>query len=213
MKSENVSGRRPIAARNSKLVGRFARWLAQKGVAPNLISQSSMVFAALAGLSFCFSGPVASSPPLIIAALLIQARLMANLLDGLVAVEGGMGTRDGAFWNEAPDRVADIFILTGAGFAMDLPSLGLLASCGALLTAYLRAMSVALVKEEDFSGPMAKQHRMAVMTVAALIGAVEAAYFGTHFALFLGLVIVVAGTVLTSLRRTRNLLRKLKKHQ
>ena len=165
-----------------------------------------MVFAGLSGLSFCLSGLSATPLFLVLAGAFIQLRLLANLLDGLVAVEGGMGTHDGDFWNEVPDRVSDSLILAGAGMAIGTPSLGLLAAIGALMTAYLRAMSSALASKEDYSGPMAKQHRMATMTIAALIGALEASYSGTSFALFFALCAVAGGSFLTAFRRSKTLL-------
>ena len=48
----------------------------------------------------------------------IQLRLIANLLDGLVAVEGGKRTPTGELYNEAPDRIADTAVLVGAGYAV-----------------------------------------------------------------------------------------------
>lgn len=47
--------RRPIRSRNSRIFNALARSLARKGVSPNLISQASMGFAALSGLSFYLS--------------------------------------------------------------------------------------------------------------------------------------------------------------
>ncbi|NJS38761.1 MAG: CDP-alcohol phosphatidyltransferase family protein, partial [Rhodobacteraceae bacterium] len=60
---------------------------------------------------------------LILAAATIQARLVCNLIDGMVAVEGGQGTKDGPFWNEAPDRASDLLFLLGAGIAAGNPAL------------------------------------------------------------------------------------------
>ena len=39
---------------------------------------------------------------LVAGALLVPARLVANLLDGLVAVEGGLGGKSGEIYNELP---------------------------------------------------------------------------------------------------------------
>ena len=52
------------------------------------------------------------------AAACIQLRLLCNLFDGMVAVEGGFKTKSGEIYNELPDRVADVLILAGAGYAM-----------------------------------------------------------------------------------------------
>ncbi len=45
----------------------------------------------------------------------LPARLLCNLFDGLVAVRGRSRRARWAFWNEAPDRLADILFFTGAG--------------------------------------------------------------------------------------------------
>lgn len=202
-------GRRPIATRNARWVQALARWLTARGVAPNRISQSSILLALLAGLCFGLSDQWAPPAMMGLAAVFIQLRLLANLLDGLVAVEGGRKTPDGAFWNEVPDRVADVLILAGAGIAAGSLALGLVAALGAVMTAYLRAIGAALCAREDFSGPMAKQHRMAVMTLAAVSGAVESLATGTGWAVTIGLVLVTAGTALTAWRRTRTILARL----
>jgi phosphatidylglycerophosphate synthase len=209
--SDTTQARRPIATRGAAWAQSLAGWLAVRNITPNQISQSSIVFAAVACLSFCLSAWTAPFLFLVIAALAIQMRLIANLMDGLVAVEGGMGTRDGGFWNEVPDRPADVLILAGAGVATGSLALGLAAGIGALMTAYIRSMSTTLGGKDDFSGPMAKQHRMAVMTAAALIGGVEATYSGTHFALFFGLVAVIIGSCVTVGRRSNTLLAHLKR--
>ena len=100
------AARRPIATRSARWAQALAQRLTARNITPNQISQSSLIFAGLACLSFCLSIWGAAPIFLILAALAIQMRLLANLMDGLVAVEGGMGTRDGGFWNEVPDRPA-----------------------------------------------------------------------------------------------------------
>lgn len=46
----------------------------------------------------------------ILAAVFIQCRLLCNLFDGMVAVEGGKSTPSGELFNDIPDRVADPLI-------------------------------------------------------------------------------------------------------
>jgi len=101
-----MSDRRPLASRDSKWAQRMAGWLAIHRVTPNHISQASVVFAALAGLCFWLSGG-SVIPWLVLGALFVQARLLCNLFDGMVAIEGGLSASDGLFWNEAPDRYAE----------------------------------------------------------------------------------------------------------
>ena len=58
----------------------------------------------------------------------------------------------------------------------------------------------------DFSGPFAKQQRMAVLTV----GTVIAAFYANEWTLTVTLWIIVAGTAFTILRRSATLIRNLK---
>ncbi|MCI2399440.1 CDP-alcohol phosphatidyltransferase family protein [Aliiroseovarius subalbicans] len=157
------NSRRPIASRDTKLAQRFARWLAGTPITPNAISAGSVLFAAVAGAGFWMGGW-----GLLLAAVAVQGRLLCNLFDGMVAVEGGKSGPDGAFWNEAPDRLADILILVGLGLAAGTPALGWAAATFAVLTAYLREAGHAEGMDPDFSGPMAKPQRMAVATAAAI---------------------------------------------
>ncbi len=175
----------------------IARGLATRGVAPNAISVMSVVFAALGAGLIVMGGPVG----FVLGALFCQLRLVCNLLDGLVALEGGRGGADGAFWNEVPDRVSDILLLAAAGVAAGQAWLGLVAAAGAVLTAYVREFGRAEGFAADYRGPMGKPQRMAVMTVALVAAAVEPFLFHTHFSLPGALWIVAVGTVVTSLRR------------
>ena len=82
--------------------------------------------------------------------MLIQMRLLCNLFDGMVAVEGGHKTKSGEIYNELPERFADVFILVGAGNAWMRvewgPLLGWLCAVLALLTAYVRALGAAALR-------------------------------------------------------------------
>jgi hypothetical protein len=57
---------------------------------------------------------------------------------------------------------------------------------------------------------MAKQHRMFVLTLAALIAAIELQVSPAHRGLWGGLAIIVAGSAITVWRRTVRLLREAK---
>jgi phosphatidylglycerophosphate synthase len=173
-----------------------------------------MLMAALAGTWFWLSGAPGSAGArvvlLILAALFCQLRLLCNLLDGMVAVEGGKGEADGPFWNEFPDRIADILIFAGIGYGIAMPGLGWAAAAFAVLTAYVRELGRATGNPGDFGGPMAKQHRMAVATAAALLSIIEALWSGGSWILTIALWIVAIGSAVTVLRRSRNLIRHLK---
>ncbi|WP_395645714.1 CDP-alcohol phosphatidyltransferase family protein [Terricaulis sp.] len=213
------SVRRPIAQRDRFYAKALTRWLANSKVTPNLISFTSIVFAGLAGLCFYAQGVTNSIGDrvmlLIGAALFCQLRLLANMLDGMVAVEAEKGGPDGPVWNELPDRFADIFILVGAGYGVAVlglaePSLGWAAAVAAVMTAYVREVGKGAGAPPDFSGPMAKPHRMFVMTMAALISTLEPLWNWRgeliHYALWL----VLIGSIVTTINRTRRALKALK---
>jgi phosphatidylglycerophosphate synthase len=131
------------------------------------------------------------------------------LLDGMVAVEGGKKSIDGGLYNEIPDRIADSLFLVAAGYAVVWPSLGWACALFAALTAYIRALGGALGLAQDFRGPMAKQHRMALLTAACLLGAIERIVSQSQYALIAALWIIAAGSLATCVTRTLAISRRL----
>jgi len=206
--SEGPTSRRPLGSRNTAWARRLSAWAVQKGYTPNQISRASIGFAALGIFFYSLSpfGPgVLQFLWLVLAAATIQARLICNLIDGMVAVEGEQGEKDGPFWNEAPDRLSDLFLLIGAGIAAGNPVLGALAAALAIATAYLRELGRAEGFPPDFSGPLAKPQRMAVLTAGTLVAAVYAGVWTMNLTLW----IIVAGTALTIASRSMRLLKAL----
>lgn len=124
----------------------------------------------------------------------------------MVAVEGHRLSPTGELWNEIPDRFADVFLLLGAGFAAGVPWLGAATAFGALLTAYLRAMGASLTGEQDFRGPMAKPHRMAVLTFASLLSLLDPLWTQERgVVMHVALWVIAIGLVPTCWRRTAGL--------
>jgi phosphatidylglycerophosphate synthase len=201
--------RRPLASRSWRAAAVVSCWLARRGVGANAISVAGMACGVLAGVAFALTGRV-PIPALawLAAALLVQVRLAANLLDGMVAIESGRASRIGELFNEVPDRVSDAATLIGLGYAAGgVPWLGDLAAVLALFVAYVRSAARNAGAPQDYSGPMAKQHRMFVVTVTALVCAATPAGWpallfgrgGGWPAVALGL--IAAGCVVTALRR------------
>lgn len=147
---------------------------------------------------------------MLICALCIQGRLICNLLDGMVAIEGGKKSVLGALYNEFPDRIADSIFIIALGYATPFPFLGWLGALAAALTAYVRVFGGSLGLPQDFRGPMAKQHRMAVMTLACVLGAVENHLYATGWALLAGLAMIALGSLLTCITRTLAMARLLR---
>jgi phosphatidylglycerophosphate synthase len=196
------SARRPIAARGNRLIRALAESLARSSVTPNVISMFSIV-AAVAGAAALIYVPGLAGA--LLCALGIQLRLLCNLLDGMVAVEGGKSTPTGALYNEYPDRAADSVLLVALGFAAGLPWLGWLSALLAALTAYIRLSGGALGLPQSFRGPFAKQQRMAVMTLACLLAPVEALLHDARYVLPGALILIAVGSALTCVLRARDI--------
>ena len=219
MNEPSLENRRPIKSRASGWAQASARILARAGASPNMISGASVAFAALGGALMALagmSGQILHGVALVAAAACIQARLICNLLDGMVAVEFKRGSSSGAIWNELPDRVSDALFLAGAGacaFASLHPltgmTLGWTAAVLAVTTAYVRELGRGLGFPADFSGPMAKPQRMAALTLTCLLAAPEPLWQGHGEVMLIGLLVIAIGTALTVVRRTRNLARAL----
>ena len=216
MNEKDIGDRRPLASRNTGWAHNATAILSRTAITPNQVSIGSMVFAAIAGLLFYASGHVggaASALLLVLAALSCQFRLLCNLFDGMLAVEAGRRTADGLAWNEFPDRYADILIFIGIGYGIGWPTLGWSAACFSVLTAYTRDLGNAVNAGAEFIGPMAKQHRMATVTAAAVLSAIAsvAVPSGHYNELILGvaLAVVAVGALITSVRRTHRMLAKL----
>lgn len=202
-----MADRRPLQTRSNQLLQSFAAWLARTAITPNQISVLSIVFAASACVLMLYSANVAG---LVLAAICIQLRLLCNVLDGLVAVEGGKASPLGAVYNEVPDRIADTLIIVAAGYACHHPVLGWFGAIAAMMTAYIRALGGSFGFPQDFQGPMAKPHRMAVLTLGCLAAAGEAYAGQALWALTIASVVVAGGAVVTCWTRLTLLANKLK---
>ncbi|MEN3941109.1 CDP-alcohol phosphatidyltransferase family protein [Prosthecobacter sp. SYSU 5D2] len=207
--------RRELKSRNTGWARLLARWLIASSLSPNAISVLSIVFAT--GSMTCYlyvpeqTTPIATALLWFGAAAGIQFRLLCNLMDGMVAVEGGKASATGPIYNEVPDRVADVFILVAAGYSTRMEpgvlklyeSLPLGWTCAILAmgTAYIRLLQGTLTGQQSFIGPMAKQHRMAVLTLGTLIALGESLTGREPVAIWWALLIILIGSAWTFLRR------------
>jgi phosphatidylglycerophosphate synthase len=192
--------RRPIAARGAGWARAAASRLARSNITPNQISVVSVVCAG-AGAALLVWWPTWAG--LLLCALCIQLRLICNLLDGMVALEGGKASAVGKIYNEFPDRVADSLLIVAAGYACGSPWLGWLGALLAALTAYIRVFGGSLGFAQDFRGPFAKQQRMALLTVACVAAAAETQWHAERYALYAATAIIAAGSLITCVTRTR----------
>jgi len=198
--------RRVLATRNAAWAHAIAHTLARTGATPNGVSTAGVAVAAAAAAALALApaaSPAARPWLLAAAAVGIQVRLLCNLLDGMLAVEEGLKSATGEIYNDLPDRIADVLILVGAGYAAGSPSLGWAAAVCAVLTAYVRVLAGSLRATQRFVGPMAKQHRMFTLTVGAIAAAAEARLALPPRAIAVALATIAAGSVVTAIRRTR----------
>jgi phosphatidylglycerophosphate synthase len=202
--------RRPIRSRNLRIWIVAARALARWGVTANIISVFGMLACLWAGACYAATGIADARTARwlwICGGVLVQLRLICNMLDGMVAMERNETSPVGELYNEIPDRVSDMAALAGFGYAVgsNVP-LGYLAAALAVFVAYVRAAARAAGAPSDFRGPMAKQQRMFLVTVAAaFMGlAPEAWTLATWHGLAapgIVLLVVCVGCVLTAIRR------------
>lgn len=199
--------RRPIKTRSAGWAKRITDILVKRDISPNQISVASIAFALAGVVALNIDSGVIGS---ICCAIGIQLRLLCNLFDGMVAIEGGKKSDIGSLYNEFPDRIADSLLIVGLGYAIGQSDLGWFAALAAALTAYVRVFGGSIGLKQTFIGPMAKQHRMAVMTAGLLLNAIEASVYGTHYVLLIALAVIAIGSVATCVTRTLAIAKQLK---
>jgi len=216
--SAKTIDRRPIATRNRKWAQSATTWLAARNVSRNAISIAGMCACIVSGLALALSSVEYNRVFWLIAAFGAQLRLTANMLDGMVALASGRDSKVGELYNEVPDRVSDAAVFIGAGYAWGgNVALGYIATIPAIFTAYVRAAGKSLARLTSLQGPMAKQHRMLVITIACLYSVVVPRSCQIlHFDDFdmgvmsVALTVIIAGCVITVLYRFQRIARAVK---
>jgi hypothetical protein len=169
--TQDLDNRRPLKVRDAAFARRLAARLAEAKVSPDAISATSVAFAALGAALLMTAGGLEG--------WLFRGRWSwcwrrSASRRGCCATcwtgwwrSSTAGRSAGPIWNELPDRVADVLLLAGAGYGVQTAGIGGGAAVGwiaavlAVLTAYVRELGRGLGQPADFSGPMAKQQRMA----------------------------------------------------
>ena len=201
------SARRPLASRDTTWARVIAARLVRMGASPDLISAISIPIA-LAGAAALLMLPAPWGP--ILCAAAVQGRLLCNLFDGMVAIEGGRGGPVGPLWNELPDRIADTVFIVALGIAAGHPALGWAGALMAALTAYVRATGGALGLPQDFSGLQSKPKRMFVLTLACLVAAIVPWFPPAKNALLYAAWIITVGSAITACGRTWRIAKQLR---
>ncbi len=199
--------RRPLASRSTRWAAFLSTAAVRAGLTADGISILSLVVAT-AGAAALLLLPRPWN--LLACAAGVQLRLLCNLLDGMVAIEGGRKSKVGVLYNEVPDRVADSLFLVALGHEIGAPWVGWLAALAAAVTAYIRVLGGTFGLAQDFRGPLAKQHRMFVMTLGCLLGIGEYCYDGGQRILVAAAWIIAFGALVTCGTRIRAIARQLK---
>jgi phosphatidylglycerophosphate synthase len=213
---ETESARRPLKTRQAAWANRLAQLLVKWHASPNGISLASIFLAAGTGAALYFSGEFTGGRRalmLVLAVAGIQGRLLCNMLDGMVAIEGGRQTKSGEIFNDLPDRIADALIFICAGYAARMHSfgveLGYIAATLAIFTAYVRMLGGASGLKQSFMGPMAKQHRMFALSLACVLSIFETRFVSAGTILWASLIVINIGCIATIWRRTARIAREL----
>ena len=212
MDSYQIGDRRPLASRGWKISEKAARWLARRGVTPNAISMVGMICGILAGIMFVLTSE-AAHPWLfwLFGAVFVQLRLLANLYDGMVAVLREVASPVGELFNEVPDRLSDAATLIGFGYASGSnPVLGFVATIFAIFLAYLRAQGKVAGAHQEFCGPMAKQQRMATVTIVAIACAIVPGASDWQIPMF-ALWVIISGCIVTIILRLQRIVTTLRR--
>lgn len=215
--------RRAIPQRETGWARRIALAMQKLGLTPNIISVLSVVIAAIGTGAFVMVGFADDPWPrlgwLALAAICAPLRLLANMLDGMLAVECGMHSPVGDLYNEVPDRISDVLFLAGAGYALTeihgADVLGWIAATLAVLTAYVRSLGAAQGLSNHFDGPMAKPRRMWVLVIGSVLSMIEIflplpAGWAWGIGLALALGIIALGSLATVVVRLRLIARDLR---
>ena len=207
--------RRPLALRKLAIFEAMANGLARTGISPNVISLLGLLCSILAGAALFLSGPLDGLPRrgmLLAAAIFIMLRGLANILDGMVALAAKKASPVGLLFNEVPDRASDAMTLVGAGYAVGGdPVFGYVAAIVALFVAYVRVQAKVAGAAQDYRGPMAKTHRMFVVTGISLYLCLSPIAWQPVFwpdrgwgLMTAGLIVIIGGGLLTVARRLRS---------
>jgi len=199
--------RRPLASRSTRWAGLISRTAVRAGFSADGISILSLVFAG-AGAAALLT--LAAPWNLLAGAACVQLRLLCNLIDGMVAIEGGKKSKVGVLYNEVPDRIADSLFIVALGYTIGLPWLGWLGALAAAITAYIRVLGGTFGLAQDFRGPLAKQHRMAVMTAGCLLGAGELVWRGSNYSVQAAAWVIAVGAIVTCATRIHAISKQLK---
>ncbi len=179
-----------LGADVDQAIQRIFPFLTRVRLDPNALTMAGVGAAGASGIAFAVHAPRVAGLLLILAGIF-------DLIDGIVARNQGRSSAFGAFFDSTMDRVSELLVFAGIGFAMAsrADSSGILllfwALLGSFMTSYTRARA-----EKDLAslsaGLMERAERCVVLIVGALSGFLQVA-----------LLIIALGSTLTAIQRIR----------
>jgi hypothetical protein len=150
--------------------------LVTKGITPNEIALSSMVFAQVASfaflLAFCFNSIWFTSCCLIIAIIGILLRLLCNVLVDMVEKEGGVHSPFSVVYHTFADRYSDVVIYLGMGYGLWMfgwsAYVGWAAALCAVINAYIDLFVKVYRLKQTFSDLITKLQPIILVIVTLL---------------------------------------------
>ncbi|MEM6854781.1 MAG: CDP-alcohol phosphatidyltransferase family protein [Planctomycetota bacterium] len=176
-----VHDRRPMPPREWAVMRWFTDGAIRLGLSANDISMLSMVFAAIGAGATAATGSATGLSHRglwLVGVVGVELRAFCNLLDGMVAVKTQTASPVGELYNEVPDRISDVLMFVGLGYAAGsvhefadvaaAPTLGWIAATAAVMVAYVRAQSAVSGAGQDYRGIMSKPVRMQLVAIGCL---------------------------------------------
>ncbi len=192
---------RPLALKYLEPLSRAA---ADAGISPNAVSALSLVFAALSGLLFYYSGSDPESGPLLVlaAGLLVALNSLLDAMDGVMARYLGVSSLKGDFLDHVIDRYADSFIICGIFFGGHAQwQIGVMTIVGVLITSYLGTQAQALNLGRYYGGIIGRADRLILIMLATLVYAIYPAQVYGMSSLGWIILIIGVGSHITAFQR------------
>lgn len=146
----------------------FVNLLAQKKVTANQVTWLALILSVTCGLAIYLSAGAVWS--LLLLPLLLFVRMALNAVDGMLAREHNMQTKQGAMLNEMSDVISDAALyLPFAVMPLVSPTLIVLFVVFAVCNEMAGVVGQAINNNRRYDGPLGKSDRAFVMGLLALL--------------------------------------------
>lgn len=175
-----------------KALAPIGHLLVRAGVSADAVTVAGVLFAGLGGLGVWVGRH--GGPWLLLVPAGALLRTAGNALDGWIAQDTGTARPLGEVLNETADRVADVAMVLPIAIVPSVPGLLVAGTLSAMLVvSFLGVVIKAAGGPRVYTGVMGKPDRMAVLSVAAIVGMVA----DPAVAFTVGLWVVLGGALIT----------------